>query len=108
MLVYTKFKMEAIKTPVETSPVAVEQVEQVNSRQNYYQANRDKILQRQREYYQANKTRYADIYADKKAQRAEYAKQYRLANKERLNQIQREYRQRKKQASIESVPSESN
>lgn len=80
----------------------------------YYEANKQKLLERQRNYYSQNKDLYKKIYQDNKEVRAQYAKEYRTNNAEKMKSLQRAYYQRKRQAKAslnaepEGVPSETN
>ena len=67
----------------------------------YYQQNKEHILEHNKEYYQQNKEKIAEkvkeYYETNKEQILEYQKEYREANKETANEKMKEYRQKNRQ-----------
>jgi hypothetical protein len=57
----------------------------------YYQDNREKILQYHEEYYQDNKEKYNEYYQDNREKILQQKKQYREDHREKYNEYNRQY-----------------
>jgi hypothetical protein len=62
----------------------------------YYEDNKDKILEQKKEYYEDNKDKKKAYQQQNKDKKKEYDKQYREKNKEKLLQQKKEYQQQNK------------
>ena len=62
----------------------------------YYEQNKEQILEQQQQYYEQNKDKFKEYYEQNKQQKREYQQQYREQNKDKIREHKREYRQQNK------------
>ena len=55
-------------------------------RQEYYEQNKEQILEQQQQYYEQNKDKFKEYYEQNKQQKREYQQQYREQNKDKIKQ----------------------
>ena len=55
-------------------------------RQQYYEQNKEQILEQQQQYYEQNKDKFKEYYEQNKQQKREYQQQYREQNKDKIKQ----------------------
>jgi len=67
----------------------------------YYEQNKDKIIEQQKEYYEQNKDKIAEYREKNKDKIAEYNKEYKEQNKETLTEYNKEYRRQNREKILE-------
>ena len=67
-----------------------------NQCKQYYEENKQQILEQQKQYYEQNKDKIKQYYEENKDKILEQQKQYREQNKDKKREYNREYYQRKK------------